>query len=126
MLKRAIDRFSHHATSRSRNASLGGQQVRVAPSIEWRFGHVLAVAKHALIFLSCLLIGVMDNLAGEKALLCDGLRRGSRFTFVIGLANRYGYLYVNEAAEFGIDPHPIEWMRWISCLDPDAIHWVTT
>jgi hypothetical protein len=65
------------------------------------------------------------QLAGEKVFLCCGLRRGFRFTFVIGLANRFGYLYVNETAEFGIDPHSIEWMGWISRLDPNAIQWVT-
>src|ERR1700733_11492177 len=35
------------------------------------------------------------------------------------------YLHVNETAEFGIDPHAIEWMRWISGLDPHAIKWLT-
>src|SRR5580692_7184838 len=33
--------------------------------------------------------------------------------------------HVNEAAEFGIDPHAIEWMRWISGFDPHAIKWLT-
>ena len=33
-------------------------------------------------------------------------------------------IYVDETAKFGINPHAIEWMRWVSRLDPNAIQWV--
>jgi hypothetical protein len=48
---------------------------------------------------------------------------GSFSSFVARRASRC-YLHVNETAEFGINPHAIKWMRWISRLDPNAIQWL--